>query len=122
MLGRHFHVTLGPAMGMRAAMVLACLLTGIAASVPVPGGSLVTAQAARAKHSPPPSPTSTPTPTVTPTPSPTPSGGYTVVSNIIKDPQGRTWYAHGVDRPSLEWACGGQAASGGGAGSPTRDC
>ena len=116
-------------------MALACLLAGVAASVPAPGGSLVTAQAARAKRSPSPSPIPTPTPTVTPTPSPSaspsaspspspspsPSGSYTVVNNVIKDPLGRMWYAHGVDRPSLEWACGGQAVSGGGSGIPASD-
>ncbi|HET9050924.1 MAG TPA: cellulase family glycosylhydrolase, partial [Candidatus Dormibacteraeota bacterium] len=64
-----------------------------------------------------PAPTPTPTPTSTSTPVPTPTpppppAGYAVSGNVIVDSTGRPWYAHGLDRPSLEWDCGGETVNG----------
>lgn len=47
--------------------------------------------------------------------------GFQVVGNVIEDGNGQPWFAHGVDRPSLEWACAGQHADGGPAGIPASD-
>jgi endoglucanase len=58
----------------------------------------------------------------TPTPTPTPStAGYTVVGNSIENASGQKVLLHGVDRPSLEWSCTGQAVTGGASGIPASD-
>ena len=49
------------------------------------------------------------------------ASGFSVVGNVIEDAGGHPWFAHGLDRPSLEWACAGQHADGGPAGIPASD-
>jgi len=39
-------------------------------------------------------------------------GGLHVVGNVIQTASGQSFFLHGVDRPSLEWSCSGQAVSG----------
>lgn len=39
-------------------------------------------------------------------------GPYSVRGNLIVDGRGRPFFLHGVDRPSLEWACNGQSLTG----------
>lgn len=39
-------------------------------------------------------------------------GPYVVSGNVLLDGQGRPFFIHGVDRPSLEWSCAGQSLSG----------
>jgi endoglucanase len=71
-----------------------------------------------------PTPTPSPTPPApspTPTPTPTNTGAYTVSGNLIKNSSSQTVIIHGVDRPSLEWSCSGEQASGSGSGIPASD-
>ncbi len=39
-------------------------------------------------------------------------GPYTVRHNVLVDGKGRSFFIHGVNRPSLEWSCSGQALNG----------
>jgi endoglucanase len=57
----------------------------------------------------------------TPAPTPSPTAFYSVSGNNILDAAGKPVNLHGVDRPSLEWSCTGQAVSGGASGIPASD-
>lgn len=39
-------------------------------------------------------------------------GPYVVDGNVLVDGEGKKFFLHGVDRPSLEWACDGQSLAG----------
>ncbi|HLH99672.1 MAG TPA: cellulase family glycosylhydrolase [Acidimicrobiales bacterium] len=47
-------------------------------------------------------------------------GPYVIHGDELLDGDGRPFFLHGVDRPSLEWSCAGQAI-GGGTGIPASD-
>jgi hypothetical protein len=47
--------------------------------------------------------------------------GFSVAGNVIEDAAGHPWYAHGVDRPSLEWFCHGLTVTGNGTPIPASD-
>jgi len=49
------------------------------------------------------------------------SGTYSVVGNSIKNASGQQVIVHGVDRPSMEWGCNGQAAGGASGPIPASD-
>lgn len=49
------------------------------------------------------------------------SSSYTVVGNKILDANGKQVLFHGVDRPSMEWSCNGQAIGGGSGPIPASD-
>lgn len=49
-----------------------------------------------------------------------PGSGFQVVDNTIVDGSGQPFVVHGIGRPSLEWACSGQAVTGT-AGIPATD-
>ncbi|MHB8293448.1 MAG: glycoside hydrolase family 5 protein, partial [Acidimicrobiales bacterium] len=41
-----------------------------------------------------------------------PVGPFTVAGNVIHNGRGQVFFVHGVDRPSTEWSCTGQAITG----------
>lgn len=49
------------------------------------------------------------------------SNGYHIEGNTIKDANGKVFVSHGVDRPTLEWGCGGNDVGGGGSSIPDSD-